>query len=109
MALTRAGHQDAELNQPVSLPRSTLEPQDGPIRPQHRCLVHRSCLELAIREGRGLEPANRHVADVVALFRVCRMHSARGGAPEGKLNGNYRHGARSKETIELWKIIKAIR
>jgi hypothetical protein len=29
---------------------------------------------------------------------VCRMHGARGGAPEGKHNGNYRHGARSKET-----------
>ena len=28
------------------------------------------------------------------------MHGARGGAPEGERNGNYRHGARSKETIE---------
>ena len=37
---------------------------------------------------------------------VCRMHGARGGAPTGKRNGNYRHGARSKETIELWKLIK---
>ena len=27
------------------------------------------------------------------------MHGARGGAPEGKRNGNYRHGARTKETI----------
>jgi len=24
------------------------------------------------------------------------MHGARGGAPEAKRNGNYRHGARSK-------------
>ena len=24
---------------------------------------------------------------------VCRMHGARGGAPEGERNGNYRHGA----------------
>jgi len=27
------------------------------------------------------------------------MHGARGGAPEGKRNGNYRHGARTKEMM----------
>jgi hypothetical protein len=31
------------------------------------------------------------------------------GTPEGKRNGNYRHGARSKETTELWKLIKSLR
>jgi len=31
------------------------------------------------------------------------------GAPEGQRNGNYRHGARSKETITLWKLIKSLR
>jgi hypothetical protein len=30
------------------------------------------------------------------------------GAPEGKRTGNYRHGGRSKETIELWKRIKSL-
>lgn len=35
--------------------------------------------------------------------------SALGGAPKGKRSGNYRHGARSKETIELWKLIKSLR
>jgi len=34
---------------------------------------------------------------------------ARGGAPEGKGNGNYRHGARTRETAELWKLIKSLR
>lgn len=29
--------------------------------------------------------------------QVCRMHGARGGAPGGKQNGNYRHGGRTKE------------
>ena len=29
------------------------------------------------------------------------MHGARGGAPEGERNGNYRHGARTKEASEL--------
>jgi len=32
----------------------------------------------------------------------------RGGAPEGKRNGNYRHGARTKATIELWRFIKSL-
>jgi len=48
-------------------------------------------------------------APAVRGFGVCRMHGAGGGAPEGKRNGNYRHGTRSKETIELWKLIKALR
>jgi hypothetical protein len=42
-------------------------------------------------------------------WTVCRFHGARGGAPEGKRNGNYRHGARSRETIELLKLIKSLR
>jgi hypothetical protein len=48
-------------------------------------------------------------APAVRGFRVCRMHGARGGAPEGERNGNYRHGGRSKETIALWKLIKGMR
>jgi hypothetical protein len=36
------------------------------------------------------------------------MHGAGGGAPTGKRNGNYQHGGRSKETIELWRLIKLL-
>jgi hypothetical protein len=36
------------------------------------------------------------------------MHGARGGAPEGERNGNYRHGARTKEATELRKLIRAL-
>ena len=36
------------------------------------------------------------------------MHGARGGAPEGERNGNYRHGARTKEAIELRKLIRRL-
>jgi hypothetical protein len=32
-----------------------------------------------------------------------------GGAPEGKRSGNYPHGARTKATIELWRLIKSLR
>jgi hypothetical protein len=34
-------------------------------------------------------------------WKVRRMHGARGGAPEGKRNGNYRHGTRTEEMIEV--------
>ena len=37
----------------------------------------------------------------VSGFKVCRMHGARGGAPEGKRNGNYLHGGSTKETLAL--------
>jgi hypothetical protein len=37
------------------------------------------------------------------------MHGARGGAPEGNGNGDYRHGAPTKATIELWRFIKSLR
>jgi hypothetical protein len=36
-------------------------------------------------------------------------HGARGGAPESERNGNYRHGTRTKATIELWRFIKSLR
>jgi len=41
-------------------------------------------------------------------WTVCRFDGARGGAPEGERNGNYRHGARTKATIELWRFIKSL-
>jgi hypothetical protein len=48
-------------------------------------------------------------APAVRGFRVCRMHGARGGAPEGKRNGNYQHGARTKQMAELRRLINSIR
>jgi len=32
-------------------------------------------------------------------YRVCRMHGAGGGAPEGKRNGSFRHGGRTREDV----------
>jgi hypothetical protein len=46
--------------------------------------------------------------NAVRGWRVCRMHGARGGAPEGERKGNYRHGARTKEAIELTKLIRTL-
>jgi hypothetical protein len=48
-------------------------------------------------------------APAVQGYRVCRLHGARGGAPAGNRNGNYRHGARTRETIETARLIKKIR
>jgi glucans biosynthesis protein len=42
-------------------------------------------------------------APAVNGYRVCRMHGARGGAPSGKKNGAYKHGARSAEAIALMR------
>ena len=47
-------------------------------------------------------------APAVKGWKVCRMHGARGGAPEGERNGNYRHGARTKEVIALTKFIRRL-
>ena len=43
--------------------------------------------------------APRCKSSAVTGFRVCRMHGARGGAPEGKRNGNYRHGGSTKKAL----------
>ena len=39
-------------------------------------------------------------APAVRGWRVCRFHGARGGAPEGKRNGMYRHGFYTKEAAD---------
>jgi hypothetical protein len=35
------------------------------------------------------------------------MHGAGGGAPEGKRNGNYRHGGRTKELTRTLRLVRA--
>jgi glucans biosynthesis protein len=44
-------------------------------------------------------------APAVRGCHVCRMHGAGGGAPEGKRNGNFRHGGRTKETIQAVRYV----
>ena len=39
-------------------------------------------------------------ASAVTGWTVCRFHGARGGAPKGKRNGQYRHGLYTNEAIE---------
>ncbi len=47
-------------------------------------------------------------APAVRGCRVCRMHGAKGGAPTGKLNGNYRHGRRTKEVTEASRYVREL-
>jgi hypothetical protein len=72
---------------------------------------HRHVQTVAVRRATGAETCDTMKAPRPKMrgWRVCRMHGARGEAPEGKRNGNYRHGARSKETIALRKLIKAMK
>ena len=37
-------------------------------------------------------------------WTVCRMHGARGGAPRGAGHGNYRHGGRTRDTVETRRL-----
>jgi hypothetical protein len=36
------------------------------------------------------------------------MHGARGGAPHGNRNGNYKHGGRTKEVIKAGREVNAL-
>ena len=47
-------------------------------------------------------------APAVRGYRVCRMHGAGGGAPTGKQNGNYRHGASTKEAINAGRYVNLL-
>jgi hypothetical protein len=57
----------------------------------HRCNSAPRCRAKSKRTGLPCQ------SPAVKGYRVCRMHGARGGAPEGKRNGNFRHGGRTKE------------
>ena len=48
------------------------------------------------------------LAPAVRGYCVCRMHGAGGGAPNGKGNGNYRHGTRTKEAAEAVRMVNLL-
>jgi len=45
-------------------------------------------------------------APAVRGYNVCRMHGARGGAPMGKANGRYVHGARTTQFRAAMALVK---
>ena len=70
--------------------------------PMHRCNAAPECRAISKRTGLPCR------SPAVTGYRVCRMHGARGGAPEGKRNGNFRHGGRTKETIGASRYLKEL-
>ena len=85
---------------PVDGGRSKAEVSDNPMHKAHEAP---RCRAKSKRTGKPCR------APAVEGCRVCRMHGARGGAPAGNRNGNYRHGARTRETIETARLVKTIR
>jgi hypothetical protein len=51
---------------------------------------------------------NRCGAPAVRGYRVCRMHGAKGGAPSGVGNGNYRDGTRTQQAMQAVKLISLL-
>jgi hypothetical protein len=80
--------------------RVKVEMSDNPM---HKAHAAPRCTARSKRSGQ------RCRSPAVRGWSVCRMHGARGGAPEGERNGNYRHGARTKESKALWKFIRSLR
>lgn len=69
------------------------------INPMHlakRCRAHSKRTGLPCRS-----PAMRG-------WSVCRMHGARGGAKPGKLNGNYRHGGRTRQSMATMLAVRTL-
>jgi hypothetical protein len=73
-----------------------LQQAETPLQRAQRCTAHSK------RTG------ERCRAPAVRAGTVCRMHGAGGGAPEGKRNGNYRHGGRTKEAMAARAAIQAM-
>ena len=70
--------------------------------PMHRCNAAPRCR--AKSKCTGL-PCR---SPAVRGYRVCRMHGARGGAPAGKKNGNFRHGGRTKDATNASRYINEL-
>jgi hypothetical protein len=63
------------------------------INPMQRAHQSPRCSARSRRSGQ------RCRAPAVRDWTTCRMHGARGGAPEGERHGRYRHGLRTREAI----------
>jgi hypothetical protein len=74
--------------------RSSDNPMQLPIHRAKRC------------QARSKRTGNPCRSPAVRGWKVCRMHGARGGAPKGKRNGNYRHGCRTAEADAMQDRIK---
>ena len=70
--------------------------------PMHRCNAAPRCGAKSKRTGLPCR------SPAVGGYRVCRMHGARGGAPKGNQNGNFRHGGRTKEAAAISRYVNEL-
>ena len=70
--------------------------------PMHRCNAAPRCQAKSNRTGLPCR------SPAVQGYRVCRMHGARGGAPAGKKNGNFRHGGRTKDATNASRYVNEL-
>ena len=68
----------------------------------HRCNAALRCRAKSKRTGLPCR------SPAVKGYSVCRMHGARGGAPAGKRNGNFRHGGCTKEASAASRYIREL-
>lgn len=76
-----------------------LKTKDNPMQSAH------SALRCSAKSKRTGKPCG---SPAVNGWSVCRMHGARGGAPLGTSNGNYRHGCSTKKTIAVIAKMRAL-
>jgi hypothetical protein len=72
------------------------------MNPALRLLKAPRCSATSKRTG---EPCQ---APAVRGRKVCRFHGAKAGAPTGQANGAWRHGLRTKESIEERRRLRGV-
>jgi hypothetical protein len=77
-----------------------MKTSDNPMHlPMHRA---KRCRARSKRTGKPCR------SPAVSGWTVCRMHGARGGAPKGKRNGNYRHGERTAAAVAQRRALQTL-
>ncbi len=74
----------------------------NPMNPVQRLRDAPRCHAMAKSTG------SRCKAPAVRGWRVCRVHGAGGGQPAGKAHPGYKHGLRSREFVEMRKLVSQL-
>lgn len=80
-----------------------MKPDDNPIHPVERLRAAPRCTAKAKSTG------ERCKCPAVNGWAVCRVHGARGGHKAGPSHPTWKHGGRSRETVELRKLSALLR
>ena len=74
----------------------------NPVNPVQRLRDARRCTATSKRTKLPCQ------APAVRGWRVCRFHGAGGGQPAGKAHPGYKHGLRSREFVEMRKLVSQL-